>query len=108
MSPDICEKKVKRSLAALVILNGVDLVLTMSLFEGRYISEGNPLMALLLSCNALTFSVLKLILCYVGVLIIYRHRALKASLYSAYFVLVVYCGIMAKHCWVIASLLLES
>lgn len=96
-------QRVSRTISALktlVVLNLFDLLSTMTLFERNVISEGNPLMAYFLSTDAFLFSIAKLTLVYLGVVILYVHRRVNVTFYVSVASTVFYSLIVMKHFWI--------
>ena len=85
------------SLRILVLLNFIDLISTMILYEWSIITEGNPFMDYLLSTDAFLYSLAKLFLLYVGVIILYVYRKRAAAFYAAIGTTLFYALIVVKH-----------
>jgi len=88
------------ALKLLVLLNFFDLLSTMILFEQSVISEGNPVMAYFLLTDPSLFSLMKLILVYTGVVILYVNRFVRVASYTSLAVTSLYLLIVIKHFWI--------
>lgn len=96
-------QRARRTISALkilVLLNLFDLLSTMTLFEWNVITEGNPLMAYFLSTDTFLFSIAKLTLVYLGVVILYIHRWVSMTFYASVASSIFYSLIVMKHFWI--------
>ncbi len=73
----------------------------MILFEQGRIEEGNPIMEFLLVSDAFLFSVVKILLVYFGVGVLYHYRRLSISYYASVSMLFFYMTVIVKHIWII-------
>lgn len=88
------------ALTFLVVLNFLDLVFTIFMFENHWIVEANPLMSIFLCFSPVSFASAKLALCYTGVYILHKYREKPLSLHAAYFVVAAYIGVLFRHAYI--------
>jgi len=88
------------ALTFLVVLNFLDLVFTIFMFENHWIVEANPLMNIFLCFSPLSFALVKLALCYMGVYILYKYREKPISLHASCFLVVAYIGVLFRHAYI--------
>jgi len=105
MSLVLRKVNIKLILGLLVILNFIDLMLTLVLFEKKLITEENPIMDVFISFNSLSFALAKLSLCYFGIYLLYKYRENSFSIYSSYCLVGVYLVILFRHIQIITCLL---
>ena len=84
-------------LAAVVVLNMLDGILTIGWIQFGQAIELNPLMDYLLATHPVLFIFTKMLLVCLGVLLLWRFRAKTAAVISIYLSLVVYSGVLLYH-----------
>jgi hypothetical protein len=84
-------------LAAVVVLNMLDGILTIGWIESGRAVELNPLMDYLLGTHPVLFIFTKMLLVCLGVLLLWRFRAKTSAVISIYLCLAVYSGLLLYH-----------
>lgn len=87
----------RRLLAATLVFNLVDAVLTLLVVSLGAAEEANPLMAAALNASPLAFMALKLGLVSAGILFLWSKRSLKIAHVGGFAVFLVYAGVVAWH-----------
>jgi hypothetical protein len=83
--------------AAVVVLNMLDGILTIGWIEFGRAVELNPLMDYLLGTHPVLFILIKMLLVCLGVLLLWRFRSRASAVLSIYLCFVVYSGILLYH-----------
>jgi hypothetical protein len=87
----------KAILAATLVFNLLDLVLTMIVVLAGVATEANPVMAYFLDAGTVPFALVKLTLVSVGVLMMWRERHRPLAVWGSVFVFCVYSLVMLCH-----------
>lgn len=87
----------RRLLAATLVFNLVDAVLTLLVVNLGAAEEANPLMAAALEASPLAFMALKLGLVSAGILFLWSKRSLRIAHFGGLAVFLVYAGVVAWH-----------
>ena len=88
---------VRRLLAATLVLNLVDGILTLLLVSAGVAEEANPVMAAALQCGPAVFMALKLGIVSAGILTLWQHRSHRMAHAGAVAVFVAYVAVMGWH-----------
>ena len=94
--------------ATLVLLNALDGVLTIVWIESGHFTETNPLMDLLISTDPVLFISVKLLLVYLGIVLLWRHRNKALAVVSIFFCFSAYCYAMGVHFNALNTMLLAG
>ncbi|MGD8587798.1 MAG: DUF5658 family protein [Chromatiales bacterium] len=87
----------KGVVAAVVVLNMLDGVLTIGWIEFGRAVELNPLMDYLLGTHPVLFIFIKMLLVCLGILLLWRLRARASAVISIYVCLAVYSSVLLYH-----------
>jgi hypothetical protein len=87
-----------RLMAILIVMNGIDGLLTVFWVSTSQAVEANPLMALLLDIHPALFMALKCALVSFGAIVLWRHRKHTLAMFSLATVCAVY-GMVLTHHW---------
>jgi len=88
---------VENAIYALVIMNGIDAVLTITWVTFGLANEANPLMDGLLQTHPVLFMAVKLSLVFLGLKLLWNYRKKRMVCYGTAVLLIVYYGLMLIH-----------
>ena len=87
----------KGVVGSLLILNMLDGVLTIAWIGSGRATEANPLMDVLLAANPILFMIVKTLLVYLGVLLLWQHRNKMTAVVSLYLCFFAYTCVFLYH-----------
>jgi hypothetical protein len=93
---------------AILLLNVVDAMCTLSFLQQGFAEEANPLMRLAYRSSPAGFVLLKLAMVHAGVLILYIHRESKVARYALQSGVAAYVAIVSYEFAFVAHLFLRS
>ena len=84
-------------LGGVIVLNGLDAILTMLWVYSGQATEANPLMANLLNSHPVLFVLVKILLVGLGSLVLYKRREHQFAAVGIVGLFIVYYGILIYH-----------
>lgn len=99
MGPTITASKppIWFALAAVIIMNGLDAILTIAVVEAGFAQEANPIMAWLLALGPCVFVIAKLTLVSAGAWLLWKLQGKRLARLGSWVVLCTYSSVMVYH-----------